>query len=360
MIDLNGIPLRNRLVTAASLLGYGAPPKGSKVPYGMSPMGRFAALQSFGAVTTRTLTLEPREGHFTTKTDWRLREWPQLVRRYRRALRRIDSGWMNAFGWCNIGLRAYLDDYYPRTQHQNRIISVGGFSGEEFGALVEILNERVAPGSIAAVELNVSCHNVNFLFEEILVSVLEQVAPSIHPLILKLSPDSDYVRTARLAEEAGVAALTAGNTIRGLRLDPRTGRPWLDNRFGGMSGRCIKPIALRTVADLRDAGIRLPIIAAGGARDLDDVREFLWAGADAVSLGSECFLASPPGYLVAPLKARRLTRLARTVERLEPELARLAARPAATDEADAVGDAVIRSATAARTGAAEPRSLHGS
>jgi dihydroorotate dehydrogenase (NAD+) catalytic subunit len=337
MIDLNGILLRNRLVTAASLLGYGAPPAGSKVPYGMSPMGRFAGLETFGAVTTRTLTLEPREGHFTTRSDWRLRDWPELARRYRRALRRIDAGWMNAFGWCNIGVRAYLDEYFPRTHRQNRIVSVGGFSPQEFRELVEILNERVAPGAVAAVELNVSCHNVNFPFEDILSSVLEQVTPrSVHPLILKLSPDSDYVRIARLAEQAGVAGLTAGNTVRGLRLDPRTGRPWLDNRFGGISGRCIKPIALRTIADLRDAGIGLPIVAAGGARNLDDVREFLWAGADAVSLGSECFLASPPGYLLAPLEAARLTRLARAVGRLEPELARVVARPGAPASASAL------------------------
>jgi dihydroorotate dehydrogenase (NAD+) catalytic subunit len=325
MIDLNGIPLKNRIVATASLLGYLAPPAGSRIPYGMSPIARFTRLERFGAVTTRTLTLAPREGHFTTRTDWRLRDWPGLVRRYRGALRRVDAGWINAFGWCNIGLDAYLDDYFPRTAHLNRIVSVGGFSADEVRALVEILNERVPRGTIAGVELNVSCHNVNFPFERILADVLEQAVPaSLHPLSLKLSPDSDYVRTASMAEQAGVAALTAGNTVRGLRLDPRTGEPWLKNRFGGLSGRCIKPIALRAIADLRDAGIRLPIIAAGGARTLDDVREYLWAGADAVSLGSECFLASPPGYLLAPAKGVRLTRLVRRVEQLEPELGRLA------------------------------------
>ncbi len=269
-------------------------------------------------MTTRTLTLEPREGHFTTRTDWRLRDWPSLLRRYSRALRPIDAGWLNAFGWCNIGIEAYFRDYFPRTEHLNRIVSLGGFSGDEFRRLVEIVNERAPAGSIAAVELNVSCHNVDVAFDEILDDVLSEAVPlSVHPVVLKLSPDSDYVATARLAEERGVAALTAINTVKGLRLDPETGAPLLANRYGGMSGRCVKPIALRVVSELREAGIRLPIVGTGGIRDLDDAREFLWAGADAVALGSEAFLAPYAGYLASPVKARRILRLVDRIERWE-------------------------------------------
>ena len=96
----------------------------------------------------------------------------------------------------------------------------------------------------------------------------------------------------------------------------------MKNRYGGMSGRCIKPIGLRVVSELRDAGIRLPIIATGGIRDFDDAREYFWAGADAVSLGSEAFLASWPGYLASPLKAQALVRVLRRVESYESELTR--------------------------------------
>jgi dihydroorotate dehydrogenase (NAD+) catalytic subunit len=117
-----------------------------------------------------------------------------------------------------------------------------------------------------------------------------------------------------LAERYGAAALTAINTVKGLRLDPATGQPLLTNRYGGMSGRCIKPVALRVVSELREAGIRLPIIATGGIRDFDDAREFFWAGADAASFGSAAFLASPAGYLAAPLKAARLRRVVRRIE----------------------------------------------
>src|ERR671934_1869174 len=154
MIELNGVRLRNRVVTSSSLLGYGAP-RGRLVPYGLSPIAQWVDLARFGAVTTRTLTLEPREGLFTLREDWRLTDLPELLRRYAGALRRVDAGWLNAFGWCNIGMQAYFRDYFPRTAKLNRIVSVGGFSAAEFCRLVDIVNAHAAPGEIAAVEFNV-------------------------------------------------------------------------------------------------------------------------------------------------------------------------------------------------------------
>jgi len=313
-VRLGDIVLRNRLVTSSSLLGYGI--SDSRLGYGMSPIALLVPLAEFGAVTTRTLTVEPREGHFTTRTDWALREVPGLLRRYGRVLRATDGGWVNAFGWCNIGIDAYLRDHYPRTREQRTIISLGGFSAGEFGTLVDRVNAAVPAGDIAAVELNVSCHNVNFDFASILREVLAEAVPrSHHPVILKLSPDDGYVRNAREAARAGVAALTAINTVKALRLDPRTGEPWLTNRYGGLSGRAIKPIGLRVVSELREAGVTLPIIATGGIRTVDDCREYFWAGADAVSLGSATWLASFPGYAAAPLHALRIRRVLRAVQR---------------------------------------------
>jgi dihydroorotate dehydrogenase (NAD+) catalytic subunit len=314
MIDLNGVRLRNRLVTSSSLLGYGAP-RGRLVLYGLSPFAQWVALDRFGAVTTRTLTLEPREGHFSLREDWAITELPELLRRYARALRKVDGGWLNAFGWSNIGIEAYFRDYFPRTHHLNRIVSVGGFSADEFCCLVEVVNAHAPPGEIAAVEFNVSCHNVNFPFETILEEVLAHaVQRSRHPVLLKLSPDYDYLAHARLAERHGVAGLVAINTVKGLRLDPRTGQPLLNNRFGGLSGRAIKPIGLRVVAELRDAGVQLPIIATAGIRSFDDCREYFWAGADAVSLGSEVWLAPYWGYALGPWRGLQIRRLIRRVE----------------------------------------------
>jgi dihydroorotate dehydrogenase (NAD+) catalytic subunit len=316
-VNLNGIRLRNRLVTSASLLGYGAS-KRKLILYGLSPIAQWTPLERFGAVTTRTLTTQPREGHFSLREDWGVTEFPQMLRLYGRALRQVDAGWINAFGWCNIGIDAYFDEYFPRTANLNRIVSVGGFSGDEFVQLVETVNRRAAPGDIAAVEFNVSCHNVNFPFETILDDVLARAVPlSRHPVILKLSPDEDYVAQARVAERRGVAALTAINAVKALRLDPETGEPWLKNRYGSMSGRAIKPIGLRVVAELRDAGIRLPIIASAGIRSFDDCREYFWAGADAVSLGSAVWLTRMPLYALGPIEGFRIRRLIDRVARFD-------------------------------------------
>ncbi|MBV8719674.1 MAG: dihydroorotate dehydrogenase [Chloroflexi bacterium] len=314
MIDLNGVRLRNRVVTSSSLLGYGAP-KGRFVLYGLSPFAQWVPLERFGAVTTRTLSLEPREGHFTLREDWRPNELPALFKKYAQALRKTDGGWLNAFGWSNIGIERYFAEYFPRTHHLNRIVSVGGFSAEEFCRLVDTVNARAEPGEIAAVEFNVSCHNVNFPFETILEEVLSQaVRRSKHPVLLKLSPDYDYLAHARLAERYGVAGLVAINTVKGLRLDPRTGEPLLKNRYGGLSGRAIKPIGLRVVSELREAGVQLPIVATGGIRNFDDCREYFWAGADAASLGSEVWLAPYWGYAFGPLRGLQILRLIRRVE----------------------------------------------
>ena len=337
MIDLNGVRLRNRVVTSSSLLGYGAP-RGRLVLYGLSPIAQWVGLDRFGAVTTRTLTLEPRDGHFTLREDWRLHEFPELLSRYAQALRRVDAGWLNAFGWCNIGIHAYFDEYFPRTARLNRIISLGGFSADEFCELVEVVNSRARPGEIAAIELNVSCHNVNFPFETILESVLaEAVHRSRHPVLLKLSPDYDYVAHARLAERYGVAGLVAMNTVKGLRLDPATGQPLLKNGFGGLSGRAIKPIGLRVVAELRQAGIRLPIVATAGIRSFDDCREYFWAGADAVSLGSEVWLAPYLGYALGPLRGLQIQRLIGQVRAYERELRQHQAMTGARAEHALVG-----------------------
>src|SRR5437879_19360 len=188
MIDLNGVRLRNRVVTSSSLLGYGAP-RGRFALYGLSPIAQWVRLEKFGAVTTRTLTLEPRDGHFTLREDWRPAELPQLMGRYAQALRRVDAGWLNAFGWCNIGIEAYFRDYFPKTTRLNRIVSLGGFSADEFCRLVDVVNANAERGQIAAVEFNVSCHNVNFPFETILEDVLAQaVRRTRPPVLLTLSP----------------------------------------------------------------------------------------------------------------------------------------------------------------------------
>src|SRR5437899_6635791 len=176
MIDLNGVRLRNRVVTSSSLLGYGAP-RGRFALYGLSPIAQWVPLEKFGAVTTRTLTLEPRDGHFTLREDWRLHELPGLLKRYAQALRRVDAGWLNAFGWCNIGIEAYFREYFPATSRLNRIVSLGGFSADEFCRLVDVVNANAAPAGIVAFGFIVSCQNLNFQFKTFLEDGLAKAFP---------------------------------------------------------------------------------------------------------------------------------------------------------------------------------------
>lgn len=333
VIDLNGIRLRNRLLTSSSLLGYGAS-KRRLILYGLSPIAQWVPLERFGAVVTRTLTAEPREGNFTLREDWKPWQTGELLSRYRGAVRRVEGGWINAFGWSNIGIDRYFDEYHPRTGHLNRIISLGGFSADEFGSLVETVNRKAPAGDIAAVELNVSCQNVGVDFETILADVLATAIPlSRHPVILKLSPDYDYLAHARLAQANGVNALTAINSVKALRLDPDTGEPLLKNGFGSLSGKAIKPIGLRIVAELREAGLTLPIIATGGIHGFDDCREYFWAGADAVSLGSAVWLRRLPGYALGPVEGLRIRRLITAVERYRLPARR--SRPIAAEPVEA-------------------------
>ena len=179
---------------------------------------------------------------------------------------------------------------------------------------------------------------MNFPFDTILEESLARAVPrSRHPVILKVSPDEDYVGQARMAERFGCAGITAINTVKGLRLDPETGEPWLKNRYGAVSGPAIKPIGLRVVAELRDAGIRLPIIANGGIRDFDDCREYVWAGADAVSLGSAVWLQRMPLYALGPLEGLRIRRLIARMAAFVPPEAAPHWQPAVPESAAAAG-----------------------
>jgi len=198
------------------------------------------------------------------------------------------------------------------------------------------------------VELNASCHNVNFPFNTILEESLARAIPrSRHPVILKVSPDEDYRWQAGLAQRYGAAAVTAINTVKGLRLHPDTGEPYLRNRYGAISGRAIKPIGLRVVAELRDAGFKLPIIANGGIASFDDCREYFWAGADAVSLGSAVWLKPMPLYALGPLEGLRIRRLVARVAAFTPPAAAAHWDPANTS-------AALSAASAGSTLASEP------
>ena len=302
----------------ASLLGYGAS-KRRLILYGLCPIAQWVPLERFGAVTTRTMTLEPREGHFTLREDWRVSEFPAMLRLYGRALRRVDAGWLNAFGWSNIGIERYFDEYFPRT---------GAAQPDRLGRRLLGRRDR-APGrdrQRAGEAGRDRGDRAQRLVPQRQLPVRHHPRgepragrpASRHPVILKVSPDEDYVGQARMAERYGSPGSPRSTPSRACGSTRRPASRGMKNRYGGMSGRAIKPIGLRVVSELREAGIRLPIIANGGIRDFDDCREYFWAGADAVSLGSAVWLRPMPLYALGPLEGLRIRRLISRVAAFTP------------------------------------------
>lgn len=230
----------------------------------------------FAAFVSKTVTLAPRQGN----PPPRLWELP--------------GGMINSIGLPNKGLEGYLAEDLPKLAALPvpLIVNVMGFSREEVAELVTAFAER---DEVAALELNVSCPNVETglvmgadPFE--VAALLERVRPlTSKPLIVKLTPNaSDVAAVAQAAEAAGASALSLINTIRGMALDPRTGSPWLGGRTGGISGPAVRAVALAQVSAVREA-VALPLVGMGGVRSGRDAFDLIRVGADLVAVGTESF-----------------------------------------------------------------------
>jgi dihydroorotate dehydrogenase (NAD+) catalytic subunit len=182
------------------------------------------------------------------------------------------------------------------------IVNVMGFSRAEFGQLVAAVGER---DEVAALELNVSCPNVETGLEigadpgelETLLALVRPLTDK--PLIVKLTPNTtDVAAVARAAEQAGASALSLINTLRGMALDPRTGKPWLGALTGGVSGPAVRSIALAQVRAVHEA-VSIPIVGIGGVQRGQDALDLLRAGAQLVAVGTESFRDPAAGSRVA-------------------------------------------------------------
>ena len=230
-----------------------------------------------GAIVTKTITLEPREGNAP----------PRLVETH--------GGLLNAIGLENVGLRAFLAEKLPEAARLSVpvVASVAGTNPAQFGQLAAAVGER---DEVAAVELNISCPNVERPRNPVwsdpaavaeIVSVARAATDKM--LSLKLSPNtSDILGVAEAAEGAGADALTVANTLPGMRIDIKRRRPALGNTTGGLSGRALMPVNLALVWQV--AGhVSIPVIGSGGIGDTGDALEFLAAGAAAVQVGTALF-----------------------------------------------------------------------
>jgi dihydroorotate dehydrogenase (NAD+) catalytic subunit len=274
-VRLAGLELANPILTASGTFGYGL------------ELAHLADLSRFGGLVTKGLSLEPLLGNPP----------PRICE--------TRGGMLNSIGLQNIGIESFLGEVLPGLEGVTTkvIVNLFGTTQDEYRRLAE----RVEPyPAVAAVELNVSCPNVKrggieFGHDagmlEALVAAVRRVTSK--PLIVKLSPNvTSPVELARAAQRGGADILSAINTVVAMAIDVTSRRPRLHTVKGGLSGPAIKPIALRIVYDVsREVG--LPVIGIGGIDSVDDVLEFLLAGASAVQVGTALFRspASGPGLV---------------------------------------------------------------
>lgn len=245
---------------------------------------RFYPVKQLGGIVTKTITLKPRIGN----PPQRVVETP--------------GGMLNAIGLQNVGAEKFVSDKLPYLKKLGIpvIVSVMGYSVEEFCAVVRFL-DRV-PG-IDGFEMNLSCPNVSygtaakagaakkprmFAHSEVLIQeVVGAVRKTTRKLLAaKLGPDvSDIGAMAQAVERGGADAVSLINTFTAMVIDLKTRKPVLANRTGGLSGPCVRPVAVRMVSDVFRA-VRIPVIGMGGITSGRDAAEFMVAGASLVQVGT--------------------------------------------------------------------------
>ena len=265
-VQVGNTSFKNPVMVASGTFGYG------------HEYERMFDISRLGAVITKGTTLEPRSGNPP----------PRIAE--------TASGMLNAIGLENPGVDVFLDDYLPwlRARGVTVIVNLAGSSVEDYAATAHRLEEHEG---ITAIELNISCPNVKqgglqFGTDPLMVrQVVEAVkAESSLPVWPKLSPNvTDIVAIAAAAIEGGADALSMINTLMGMSIDIEHRQPVLANKFGGLSGPAIKPVALRMIWQVRQA-FDIPILGGGGIMNGHDALEFIMAGANAVSVGTANFI----------------------------------------------------------------------
>ncbi len=260
-VQLGRLSLKNPVLVASGTFGYA------------TEMAGVIPLPELGGILPKTITQNPRPGN----APWRTVE--------------TSAGLLNAIGLDNDGIDYFLANHWPylKATGATIIVSIAGKSLEDFVRLAERLNE--AQG-LEAVELNVSCPNVSGGVDfgtdaKLCYEVVSNVRKVLDcAIITKLTPNvTRIVDIARAAKDAGTDAVTCINTVLGMAIDWRKRKPMLANVVGGLSGPAIKPIALRCVYQVASQ-VGVPVIGVGGIANIDDMMEFLVAGASAIQIGT--------------------------------------------------------------------------
>ena len=275
-VDIAGVKLANPLMTASGTCGYA------------DEYADFVDLRGLGAFVTKSITVQPRAGN----------EYPRVVE--------TRAGMMNAIGLANVGLQAFLAEKVPLLEklHLPVFVNVAGTTVEDYLAVARALEQVEV---VRGVELNISCPNVKAggiqfgvdpAAAEAITRALREVCRK-NILIVKLSPNvTDITAIAAAAVAGGADALSMINTFTAMAVDVERRRPILANVTGGLSGPCIRPIALHMVHQVYKkvaAPAGVPIIGMGGIQYASDALEFLLAGATGLAVGTALFV--DPGCL---------------------------------------------------------------
>ena len=258
--------LKNPVMTASGTFGYGL------------EYADLMDISRLGAIIVKGTTAEPRQGN----------PYPRMAE--------TPAGMLNAVGLQNRGVDYFVDKIYPaiRSIDTAMIVNVGGSTVETY---VECAEKIAALDGIPAIELNISCPNVKqggMGFGLCAASAAEVVRAvrRVYPrtLIVKLSPNvTDITEIARAVEAEGADAVSLINTLLGMAVDAERRKPILSTVTGGLSGPCVKPVALRMVWQTAKA-VRIPVIGLGGIASWRDAVEFMLAGATAVQIGTSNFV----------------------------------------------------------------------
>ena len=263
-VNLAGVELKNPVMTASGTFGSGA------------EYSEFVDLNELGAVVTKGVANVPWPGNPT----------PRIAETY--------GGMLNAIGLQNPGIDVFCKRDIPFLKQFDTkiIVNVCGKSTEDYCEVVE----RLADEPVDLLEINISCPNVkeggiafgqNPKAVEAITKEVKKYAKQ--PVIMKLSPNvTDITEMARAAEAGGADILSLINTLTGLKIDINRRTFALANKTGGMSGPCVKPVAVRMVYQVAQT-VNVPIIGMGGISNAEDALEFILAGATAVSIGTANF-----------------------------------------------------------------------
>lgn len=266
IIKLKGLTLKNPVMTASGTFGYG------------EEYTDFVNLAELGGIVVKGTTLNHREGN----------PYPRMAE--------TPKGMLNCVGLQNKGVDYFIKTIYPRIKDfdTNVIVNVSGSNIDDYVAAAAKID---ALEKIPAIELNVSCPNVKQggMAFGVTCSGIEQVVKAVREayhkhLIVKLSPNvTNIADIAKAAEAAGADSVSLINTLLGMAIDAETRKPVLSMVTGGLSGACVKPVALRMVWQVAKA-VKIPVIGLGGISSATDAIEFLLAGASAVEIGTANFI----------------------------------------------------------------------